>query len=305
MHATEHTIRYGLLKGMWRLLAFIPLPILYGLSDILFYMVYHLARYRRRITRKNLIESFPEKSRREITGIEKRFYRFFVDLMFEMCKMTAFSEQEMRRRMRFTHLEEVQQVLDSGKSISVYIGHYGNWEWISSLPVHLSGPVVAGQIYHRLHNRAVNRLLLRNRSQWGSVNVEMNETFRWIHRHFYAGQVTITGYIADQAPRSANVQHHVHFLNHQTTALTGTEKITRKYGFDAYYLDIERKRRGYYEARFVRMPDDETQALSGFALTDKYFELLEQTIRRRPECYLWTHNRFKHPTTKLLQDIQL
>ncbi|MDR1527434.1 MAG: lysophospholipid acyltransferase family protein [Dysgonamonadaceae bacterium] len=304
MQKTEHKIWYGLLKGIWSLLSYIPLPIMYGFSDISFHILYYLARYRRRITRKNLTESFPEKSRQEITGIEKRFYRFFIDLMFEMCKMASFSEQEMRRRMHFTNPEEVQQVLDKGQSISVFIGHYGNWEWISSFPVHLSGQIVAGQIYHHLHNRVVNRLLLHNRSQWGAVNVEMNETFRWIHKHFDEGQVTITGYIADQATKRSNTQHYVHFLNHRTTALTGAEKITRKYCFDAYYLDIERKRRGYYEARFVRM-HDASQALSDFELTDKYFALLEQTIRRHPECYLWTHNRFKHPSTKLLQDIKI
>jgi KDO2-lipid IV(A) lauroyltransferase len=303
MRKTAYTIQYGLLIGMWKLISFIPLPVMYVVSGMVFYPLYYLARYRRRITRRNLVESFPGKNRQEIVGIEKQFYRFFVDWIFEMCKMASFSKQEMCRRMRFTNVEEVQQVLDSGKSISVFIGHYGNWEWISSLPLYLSGQVVAGQIYHRLHNRAINRLLLHNRSQWGSVNVEMNETFRWIHKHFDEGRVTITGYIADQAPQSSNMQHYVHFLNHQTTALTGVEKITRKYGFDVYYLDIDRKRRGYYEARFVRMHDT-SQASSDFELTDLYFKLLEQTIRRCPAYYLWTHNRFKHPTTKLLQDVK-
>ena len=28
-------------------------------------------------------------------------------------------------------------------------------------------------------------------------------------------------------------------------------------------------------------------------LTDQYFSLLEASIRRQPECYLWTHNRWK------------
>jgi KDO2-lipid IV(A) lauroyltransferase len=276
---------------------------MYVVSDISFYVLYYLSRYRRRIARKNLTESFPGKSLQEIIAIEKRFYRFFVDLMFEMCKMASFSEQEMRRRMRFINIEEVKHTLDSGKSISVFMGHYGNWEWVSSLPVHLSEQVIAGQIYHRLSNRVVNRLLLHNRSRWGSHSVEMSETLRWINTLAGKGQVTITGYIADQAPQSNNTQHYVRFLNHWTTALTGTEKITRKYHFEAYYLDVERKRRGYYEARFVRI--DKAQYPTDFELTDKYFELLERRIREHPECYLWTHNRFKHSTTKLLQDVAL
>jgi KDO2-lipid IV(A) lauroyltransferase len=303
MQQTGHTLRYGLVRGTWKLFSLLPLPLIYCISDLVFYPLYYLARYRRRIARKNLTESFPEKSLEEIIVIEKQFYRFFIDLMFEMCKVASFSEKEVRRRMQFTNMEEVSRILESGKSISVFMGHYGNWEWITSLPLHLSSQVLAGQIYHRLHNRVVNRLLLHNRARWGAHNVEMHETLRWINSLVCREQLSIMGYIADQAPRGNNIQHYVHFLNHRTTVLTGAEKITRKYGFDAYYLDIERKRRGYYEARFVRICE-QSQALSDFELTDRYFKLLEQTIRRSPQYYLWTHNRFKHPTTQLLQDIK-
>ena len=304
MQKTGNTIKYYLLKGMWRLFSFIPLPVMYVLSDLLFYPLYYWIRYRRKITRKNLTESFPEKSRQELTIIEKRFYRFFIDFMFEMCKMASLSEQEMRRRMQFTNIKEINRVLENGKSISLFIGHCGNWEWVSSMPSHLPKNIVAGQIYHRIRNQAVDKLLLHNRSRWGAHTIEMKETLRWINTQASKGQVTITGYIADQAPRRSDTQHYVRFLNHWTPALTGAEKITRKYGFEAYYVDIERKRRGYYEAHFVRM-SERPQSLSGFELTDIYFNLLEQTIRKHPENYLWTHNRFKHVTTRLLQEAEL
>jgi KDO2-lipid IV(A) lauroyltransferase len=291
------SLKYGLLRGAWFLLAQLPFPVLYLLSDVGYFLLYYLTRYRRRITRKNLTESFPEKSKREIRSIERRFYRFFSDLMFEMCKMTSFSRREMERRMRFVNIDELNRVLDDGRSVSLFLGHYGNWEWVSSLPLHLSEGVIAGQIYHRLHNPAANRLLLRNRGQWGANSVEMHDTVRWIGQNHKEKRITVTGYIADQAPRESQVQHYVHFLHHRTTALTGAEKITRKYGFAAYYVDVERTRRGYYEARFVRLDED----APAFGLTDHYFHLLEKRIRQRPEYYLWTHNRFKHPTTQWLQ----
>jgi KDO2-lipid IV(A) lauroyltransferase len=259
-----------------------------------------MGRYRRRITRKNLTESFPEKTLQDIIAIEKRFYHFFIDIMFEMCKMASLSEKEMRNRMRFTNMEEINEILKSGKSISLFIGHYGNWEWISSMPLHLPETVLAGQIYQRLHNRDVNKLLLNNRSRWGANTVEMSETLRWVNDHANKGKVTITGYIADQSPRWNDTQHYVPFLNHWTPVVTGTEKITRKYGFEACFLYMERKRRGYYEATFVRM-NEQSKPLNEFELTDRYFKLLEQIIRKCPEYYLWTHNRFKHSTTKLLQ----
>lgn len=90
---------YRLLSFFVRLLSYIPFCILYVLSDLLYYLVYYVIRYRRVIVRKNLTESFPEKSWQEISHIEKRFYHSFVDIILESCKLASMSVDVMRRRM--------------------------------------------------------------------------------------------------------------------------------------------------------------------------------------------------------------
>jgi len=286
---------YCLLRWVWRLFSLIPLRVIHILSDGIFYPVYYLFRYRRKITRNNLIESFPEKSEREIVTIEKRFYRFFIDVMLEMSKLTSFSPKKMTEHMRFTHMERLNAVLQQGKSVSLYLGHYGNWEWISSLPLHLNkeSGVIAGQIYKKLRNKPIDKLLIYNREHMGAVCIEMNQTLRWINEQMNNNVVTITGYIADQSPRKSQNQHYVPFLHRYTPVLTGAEKITKRYGFEAWYLDVKRLKRGYYEATFVQL-HDQPQSLPDFDLTDSYYRHLEQSILRQPELYLWTHNRFKH-----------
>ena len=284
---------YRLLQWFWNLLSLIPLRVMYVLSDGLFYPLYYLVRYRRKIVRKNLTESFPEKSLPEILKIEKRFYRFFIDTIFEMCKMATISSEEISRRMKFTNVEAVSAVLQQGQSISTYLGHYGNWEWISSLPIHLNSEIVAGQIYRKLSNKAVDRLLLHNRERLGAISIEMNETPRRINEWVSNKKVSITGYIADQSPRKRNIRHHVQFLNHYTPVLIGTEKIAKHYGFEAWYLSVKRLKRGYYEANFVRLHEN-PQSLPDFELTDIYYRHLEQSIIQQPELYLWTHNRFRY-----------
>lgn len=44
---------------------------------------------------------------------------------------------------------------------------------------------------------------------------------------------------------------------------------------------------------FSLLHNDPT-SLPDYKLTDLYFERLEDEIRKHPECYLWTHNRFKY-----------
>ena len=284
---------YHLLSFFMKLLAVLPFSVLYFLSDCVYYLIYYLVRYRRAIVRKNLTESFPEKSEQEIILIEKKFYKFFTDNIFESFKMATISRTEMSCRMKFKNIDAVNSVLNEGKSISLYLGHYGNWEWISSMPLHLKEGVVAAQIYHELHNDDMNRLILNNRGRMGAVNVEMRKTARYINELSIQNKVSIIGFIADQSPKKQDSRHFIPFLNHNVPVLTGTEKITKHYGFEAWFIKVRRVKRGYYEAEFVKMHDS-PKSLPDFELTSIYFNMLENMIKVAPQLYLSTHNRFKH-----------
>ncbi|MDR0546210.1 MAG: lysophospholipid acyltransferase family protein [Dysgonamonadaceae bacterium] len=284
--------QYYLLKAVWILLSLMPLRIMYLLSDGLYYLLYYALRYRRPVTRKNLLESFPEKNETEIEWIEKHFYRFLVDTFFETCKLATLSQKQIRKRMKFNNVAEVNADLNSGKSVSLYVGHYGSWEWYSSMTLYFPPETIRGQVYQALHNPVVNRLMLENRNRLGVDTVEMHNTLRWIRENISREKVSFMGYIADQSPSRHQIQYYTRFLNHTVPALTGTEKITKKYDFAAFYLDIKRIKRGYYEATFVRMHEN-PQSLPDFQLTDIFYQYLEKNIRRQPELYLWTHKRFK------------
>ena len=284
---------YYLLSFFLKLLSYIPFKAMYVLSDGLFYLLYYVIRYRRPIVRKNLTESFPEKSEQEIIRIEKNFYRYFTDQVLESCKMTTISPEEVSRRMKFTNVEAADAVLKSGKSIALYIGHYGNWEWVSSIPLWLGKEVRAVQIYHKLRNESMDKLMLQIRERMGAVSVEMRKTARYITEMANSGQVSIVGFIADQSPRKKEVRHFLPFLHHNTPVLTGTEKIIKHYDFEAWFLNMKRVKRGYYEAELIRIHET-PKDLPDFELTAIYYQMLERMIQNRPELYLWTHNRFKH-----------
>lgn len=288
---------YHLLSFFLKLLSYIPFGVLYFLSDGLFCLLYYVIRYRRRIVRKNLTESFPEKSERDILQLEKKFYHFFTDQVLESCKMASISPEEIKRRMTFKNMEKVNAVLREGKSIALYMGHYGNWEWVSSFPLWLEENALAVQIYHKLSNENMDRLILHNRGRMGAISVEMRKTARYITEMAMKNKVGIVGFIADQSPKKKESRHFLHFLNHEAPVLTGTEKMIKHYGFEAWFLDMKRVKRGYYEAELIQI-NDHPQAVSDFELTAVYFRMLEQMIRNCPELYLWTHNRFKHALKK-------
>ena len=122
--------------------------------------------------------------------------------------------------------------------------------------------------------------------------IPMAETLRRIAVYRKEGKPVVIGYISDQVPFWNNIHHWVDFLHHDTPVLTGTERLAKGAGHAVFFLDVCRVRRGYYEATF-RLIERNPKGRADFELTDAYFKLLEASIRRDPQCYLWTHNRWK------------
>lgn len=284
---------YYLYSFFLKLLSSIPFRILYVISDCLFYLIYYVARYRRKVVRTNLTESFPGKDLKEIKSIEKKFYRFFTDNLLESCKMTTISQEEIKRRMNFKNMDAFNADLKAGKSISLYLGHFGNWEWCSSIPLHFIDGITSAQIYHQLRNKNIDKLILRNRERMGATCIEMRKTARYINEQVKEHRVCVTGFIADQSPRMKDVRYFLPFLNHQVPVLVGTEKLTKHYDFAAWFVRVKRVRRGFYEADVIRMHED-PKTLPDYELTGIYFRMLEEVIQAQPELYLWSHRRFKH-----------
>ena len=283
-------LTYYLSFALWFIISLLPLWVFYRLSDGLYYLVYHVVRYRRRVVYANLRSSFPEKSEAEIERIAKDFYSFFCDYIVETIKFFSMGEKNIRKRMKFEGLGQVKEDFANGRSVSVYLGHYCNWEWISSLGLHLDEQ--CGQIYHPLENATLDRLFLYMRGRFKAQSIKMDDTFLTILKWKKEGRKNIVGYIADQVPGYNNIHYWADFLHHDTPVFTGAERISKIMDTAVYYIDVERPRRGYYVARFIKIADSLNEHPVFFA-TEQYFRLLEKNIHRAPQYWLWSHKRWK------------
>ena len=283
---------YYLVYGVLWLFSLLPMWVHYVIADGIYLIVYRLVGYRKKLVRKNLTDSFPEKTAEELQTIEKGFYHWFCDYLAETIKMMTISEKNLKRRMAFKGTKEADEILESGQSIALYLGHYCNWEWVTSMPLWITPKAHCGQIYHVLENAAFDKLFLKLRERWGAESIPMAETLRRVATYRKQGQPIMIGYISDQVPFWNNIHHWLNFLNHDTPVLTGTERLARGAGHAIFYLDMHRVRRGYYEATLKLITRDPKQT-KDYELTDAYFRMLEESIRRDPVCYLWTHNRWK------------
>ena len=199
--------------------------------------------------------------------------------------------------MEFCGVEQmINKLRTSGKDFAfIYLAHYGNWEWIASLAMHihnLAPEMSAGQIYHPLRNKNFNKLFLQIRCRFGGDNVGMKETLRYVINKRKAQIPTVIGFIADQGPKWNSIHHWTEFLNHKTPVFTGTEQIGKKVDALIFYGHVERPKRGTYRCT-IKLMEDNIQNKPDYQITDKYFDLLEGTIKQHPALWLWTHKRWK------------
>lgn len=290
---------YHILFFLLYLLSLLPVRLLYLLSDCLFFPLFHIVKYRRKVVEKQLDECFPEKSMQERRAIERQFYHFFCDYLVEVIKLFSISKKEMMRRMKFVGIEQVREELKDKKFCFLYLGHYCNWEYIASLSYWLP-EIHCGQIYHRIYNQAFDELFLKLRGQFGGESILMKDTLRRILTLRNQEKKVMIGFIADQLPKWENMHHWTTFLNHDTSFFIGAERIAKQVDAALYYVDVEREKRGYYQVRF-RLMTLHPKEFPDYELTDQYARLLEESICRQPAYWLWTHKRWKRTKEEWLK----
>lgn len=272
------------------LLSFIPLPILYVLADFFYFIIYYVIGYRKKVVRKNLRAAFKNSSEQEIQRIEKAFYHHFCDIMVEALKTLSISERNFQKRFKLKNPELLQHLYDDNKSIILYAAHLGNWEWLSIFPTLTHYQVIS--FYQPLSNRYFDDLMKTIRQRFGVVCVESKKGFKTLLQYRAKGIQTICFVIGDQSPAGNSTKHWTNFFNTDTAFLIGAETIAKKSDQVLVFPSFNSPRKGYYEVELIVIEKDESDE-KRFALTDAYAKILEESIKKSPELWLWSHKRWK------------
>lgn len=283
-------ILYIIIMGMCYLIAIIPLWVHHITADIVSRIACRFRLYRYQVVHDNLTSSFPEKDEKEIHRIIREYYRHLVDCLFETLKLLTISDKALDRRVEVLGFDIMKPAVDAGHPIILYMGHFGNWEWIPCITHHFTRPEITAQIYRPLRDEISERITARIRNRFGALNIAQNQAFRTLLRLKHEGKQTITGFIADQRPNSDNLNHWMRFLNHDTAYAVGGEEIGRRIDAAYFYIDIEKTGRSRY--RLTLKPIEPLPGYS-YPYTAAFMTMLEQTIRRQPPYWLWSHKRWK------------
>ena len=280
---------YYLLYAFFYLVSLLPMRVLYLFSDAMFFIVYRCIGYRREVVLSNLINAFPEKAEAEREVIAKRFYRNMIDSFIETFKLLSVSPRFLQRRVT-ANWEILEQLQKSGKSCQLHLGHTFNWEW-GHHALQLNTPYQVMVVYSPLSNKAFEKLLLKIRTRFGSKFIPASDMKNSICG--YANTQYLLGLVADQSPGKLQQAYWLNFLNQPTAFIPGPEKAARNLDIPVLFASVHKTGRGHYHAALMIASEHPAQLDPG-ELTLMYARFLEDTIRRQPENWLWSHRRWKH-----------
>ena len=282
-----------MLSACASLLSRLPLAVHYDIADgVLYPLMYHVVRYRRRMVAENLQNAFPDKTAAERQQIARDFYHQFCYTMVESVYGYRCPDEEMRQRVVFENMDEVNRLIDAAGGGIFMLGHMGNWEWLASIQQWVSPGVTELNVYRRLKSAAMDKLMLMLRSKRGGACVEKQRILREMVRYRAEKQPVTVGLLSDQKPRPEVTRTWLPFLNQDTGFLDGGEVLGKKFGYPVFYLYVLREHRGYYLVQMKTLSAQPKTSAEG-EITTAYARQLEQNINEQPFLWLWSHDRWK------------
>ena len=275
-------------------ISYLPLSVLYGISNILHFILYKVTGYRRKVVYNNIKNSFPEKSHLEILEIERQFYVHLCDMLAESIKMFSISANEVQRRFKIINTDLLQEYYDQNKSIILVGGHYNNWE-MASVAFKFYSPHKPIGIYSPLSNKFFDQKIRDSRGKYGLMMVAkkaVKDTFEQ-----FASEPTITVFGGDQSPTYSKRVCWTHFLNQETAVFTGSEFYAHSYDYPVLFIRIDKVKRGHYEATLHKVHDKPLETEPG-EITRLHTQMLEDIIKEIPQFWLWSHKRWKRKITE-------
>ena len=269
----------------------LPLKIHYVFSDLIFFLNWYLVGYRKKIVRENIQKSFPKKNAEEVKEISKKFFKNFSDYIVETIRSFTISDQELRVRVQHINQDLFHDAKAEQKNIILLAGHVFNWEWFNALAT-IIPQEHCHPVYRKVQSEFWENQVKKIRNSFGNEALEANEVMRHIFRNKNDGN-SVYMFVADQTPHVDNVDIGVKFLNQETPVFNGYDRLATRMDLAFIYCEMKKVKRGFYQINYYRIEPD-AEKFTDNEVVIKFHKLLENTINKRPDNYLWSHRKWKY-----------
>ena len=280
---------YYIIYGFLYLFSLLPFFIIYHISDGVYFLLYYVFGYRKKVVMTNLQIAFPGKTLKERKKIAKQFYHNLADTFMEIIKTISMSDRTFAKRC-YGNFEIINELGRKGKSIQLHSGHQFNWEYASLILSKEITTVPYYAVYIPIKNKSMEKIFLKIRQRYGARFI--NATVFKVKKDELFSEKYALALAADQNPGNPSTAYWQHYFDRPAPFITGPEKGAIKNDTAVVFLRSRITRRGHYECVCTLFTEHAASTSPG-EITRSFRDFLEEVIREEPDNYLWTHRRWK------------
>lgn len=247
---------------------------------------------RRAIVDFNIGLAFPELSDVGRRRMAREVARHFGRVTLDTLRLQHLDREAFLAGVTVAGAEHIEKAASAGRGIIYLAAHMGLWE-VAALTVGLIRPETFLIVNRPLDNPLLEVELARLRTRFGNEPLGKRQVLRTILSHLGAGGAV--GFLIDQRV-NPDVGVEVPFFGHPAWTHPVLARIIRRKRAPVVPLAALWEGPGRYEVRFFEpliadeLPDEE---LEDVPLTTRLSRVTEEMIRRRPEQWLWFHDRWR------------
>jgi len=257
-------------------------------GSILGSLFHRLSRSRREIIGFNLGLAYPDLTPEEREHLALRVARHFGRAILGTLRLQRMTPERLVRQVSVTGRENLDAVVHGDRGVFFLTAHLGAWE-VAALIVGLHLPGGLGVVHRPLDNPLLESELVSFRRQFGNRMLGKKAALRSILADIKAGRSI--GILVDQKTRAQDLGINVPFFGHPARTHTVLARVVLKTQTPVIPAFAYAESGGRFTfslgSPVTVEPDDDV-----ISLTTRYTEITENAIRKRPEQWLWYHDRW-------------
>jgi KDO2-lipid IV(A) lauroyltransferase len=274
---------------LW-LLHFLPLPLLAALGHGLAWVLWRVARSRRKVAMVNLGLCFPELSTEQRVALGKEHFVWLTRSLLERCLLWFASNERLLRMVRVEG--DITRAERTGEPVMWLLPHFVGLDFTAP-PLMLLQKRPGIDVYQRQSNPVMDAWLMRARARFGperSTLVDRSAGIRPVIRAIHAGAGFVNAPDQDFGRKDSAF---LPFFGVPASTLLAPARMARSLGMMVQPIIVTMLPGGQgYVVKFCEPPPgfDDPDPEAAAAAFNRW---LEARIREHPAQYLWVHRRFK------------
>ena len=256
------------------------------ISGKLFQIIGPLFR-QKKIIYANIKRVFPDINHNEIRKITKNMWNNYGRVFAEYMFIKKLRNEFFDSHIKIKGLEILSEIKKNNKPVIFISGHFSNFE-LMAMTIEKFGIKLAA-IYRPLNNRFLNVIMEK---------IRKNHICKFQIKKGVSGLRKLIKLNKDGFSSALMIDQRVtegirsNFFNEKAFTTTIPAQLIKKYGYIIVPVFIERFEDVKFKITFYN-PIKFSKDVSEKDITQRLNNILEKMIIKKPEHWIWTHNRWK------------